>query len=91
MTTPPPASFVARSTGPAAAVAHCPPLAPDVLGAVGNTPLVKLNKVAAHLRCNVYAKCEYLNAGGSVKVGRRSSRVHVATRFSRHVTACNSC
>uniref|UniRef100_V5G5S7 Cystathionine beta-synthase n=1 Tax=Anoplophora glabripennis TaxID=217634 RepID=V5G5S7_ANOGL len=42
---------------------------PDILAAIGNTPLVKLNKIpkAAGLKCNVYAKCEYFNPGGSVK------------------------
>ncbi|XP_058445427.1 cystathionine beta-synthase-like protein [Malaya genurostris] len=40
-----------------------------ILEAVGNTPLVKLNKIpqAAGLKCNLYAKCEFLSPGGSVK------------------------
>ena len=29
--------------------------------------MVKINKLANHLKCNVYAKCEYFNPGGSVK------------------------
>jgi len=28
---------------------------------------VKLQKVSSDLKCNLYAKCEYFNAGGSVK------------------------
>ncbi|XP_050315547.1 cystathionine beta-synthase-like [Anthonomus grandis grandis] len=42
---------------------------PDVNAAIGNTPLIKLNKIpqAAGLKCNVYAKCEFLNPGGSAK------------------------
>ena len=40
----------------------------NVIGAVGNTPIVRLNKVAAHVApAEVYAKLEYLNPGGSVK------------------------
>ena len=39
----------------------------DILKAVGNTPIVKLNKIGADLNCQLYAKCEFLNAGGSVK------------------------
>lgn len=39
----------------------------NILQGIGNTPSVKLNRVAAHLSCHVYAKCEYLNPGGSVK------------------------
>jgi cystathionine beta-synthase len=45
----------------------------SILDAIGDTPLVRLNKVASHLKCTVLAKCEFLNAGGSVKdrIGKR--------------------
>ncbi|NUT94566.1 MAG: cystathionine beta-synthase [Saccharothrix sp.] len=39
----------------------------SVVDLVGNTPLVKLNKVAEGLKPLVLAKVEYLNPGGSVK------------------------
>ena len=39
----------------------------DILGTVGNTPLVRLNRVVADLPCTVLAKLEYFNPGGSVK------------------------
>jgi cystathionine beta-synthase len=39
----------------------------SILDAIGNTPIVKLNRVGIHLDCNLYAKCEFLNPGGSVK------------------------
>lgn len=39
----------------------------NILEVIGNTPLVRLNKITQHLECNVYAKCEFLNPGGSVK------------------------
>lgn len=39
----------------------------NILETIGKTPLVKLNKVATQLRCNVYAKCEFFNPGGSIK------------------------
>src|SRR5690606_35181089 len=42
-------------------------LCDTILDAIGNTPLVKLHRVTAHLPCNVYAKCEFFNPGGSVK------------------------
>lgn len=60
-------SFAAESTGPSAALKYCPPPHENVLSAIGNSPLVKLQKVSAGLRCNLYAKCEYFNAGGSIK------------------------
>lgn len=39
----------------------------NILDAVGKTPLVHLNRVANHLACDVYGKCEFFNPGGSVK------------------------
>ena len=41
--------------------------AENVLGTLGNTPLVKLNRVTAGVKCTVLAKLEYFNPGGSVK------------------------
>ena len=38
-----------------------------VLDTIGNTPIVKLNRVGENLRCGLYAKCEFFNAGGSLK------------------------
>lgn len=39
----------------------------NILQAVGDTPLVRLNSVVGDLRANLYAKVEYLNPGSSVK------------------------
>ncbi len=39
----------------------------NVIEAVGNTPLVRLNSVTGQLKGNIYAKLEYVNPGGSVK------------------------
>ncbi len=39
----------------------------NILSAVGCTPVVRLSHVAHDLPCEVLAKCEYLNPGGSVK------------------------
>jgi cystathionine beta-synthase len=39
----------------------------DVLEGLGNTPLIRLNRVARGIRTPVYAKSEYLTPGGSVK------------------------
>ena len=39
----------------------------DALAAIGNTPLVRLNKVTDGAECLVLAKVEYMNPGGSVK------------------------
>jgi cystathionine beta-synthase len=39
----------------------------SILDLVGNTPLVRLNKVTEGLRPLILAKLEQLNPGGSVK------------------------
>jgi cystathionine beta-synthase len=46
---------------------------PSILDAIGNTPLVRLQKVGHTTGCEILAKCEFLNAGGSVKdrIGKR--------------------
>jgi len=38
-----------------------------ILGTLGNTPLVRLNKVTKGVRGHIFAKVEYFNPGGSVK------------------------
>ena len=39
----------------------------NILEEIGNTPIVRLDKVGSDLKCNLFAKCEFLNPGGSVK------------------------
>jgi cystathionine beta-synthase len=39
----------------------------SILDAVGGTPVVRLKRIARGVPCEVLAKCEYLNPGGSVK------------------------
>lgn len=39
----------------------------NILGTIGNTPLVKLHKVTAELPCTVLAKVEFFNPGNSIK------------------------
>jgi cystathionine beta-synthase len=39
----------------------------SLLDLVGNTPLVRLDRMARDISCQVIAKLEFLNAGGSVK------------------------
>jgi cystathionine beta-synthase len=40
---------------------------PNILAAVGNTPLVKLNRLGQHTQAEIYVKCEFMNPGGSMK------------------------
>jgi len=39
----------------------------NILATIGRTPVVKINRIGADLPCELYAKCEYFNPGGSVK------------------------
>jgi cystathionine beta-synthase len=39
----------------------------SILETIGDTPLIKLNKVAADIPCTVLAKVEYFNPGNSIK------------------------
>lgn len=39
----------------------------DITHTIGRTPLVRLKRVSSQLKCNMFAKCEFMNPGGSVK------------------------
>ncbi|XP_053773413.1 cystathionine beta-synthase isoform X2 [Desmodus rotundus] len=51
------------------ALAKPPKILPDVLKKIGDTPMVRINKIGKNfgLKCELLAKCEFFNAGGSVK------------------------
>jgi len=40
---------------------------PNILSAIGRTPLVKLNRIVDESCATVYAKCEFMNPVGSIK------------------------
>ena len=44
-----------------------PKIYEDILGTIGDTPLVKLGRVAQGISCQILAKLEFFNPGGSVK------------------------
>ena len=46
------------------------------LEAIGNTPIIKLNKVVADDESEIYVKLEYMNPGGSTK-DSKIGREHV--------------
>ena len=39
----------------------------SILQAIGNTPMVRLNRVVKGVKANILVKCEYLNPSGSLK------------------------
>ncbi|KAJ1335403.1 cysteine synthase [Microdochium nivale] len=48
-------------------VAKAQGVAKGLVGAIGNTPLIRLNKLSEETGCNVLGKAEFMNPGGSVK------------------------
>src|SRR3954469_15226757 len=39
----------------------------NIIQVIGNTPIVKLNRIAAGCPAHLYAKLEFMNPGGSIK------------------------
>jgi cystathionine beta-synthase len=50
----------------------------NILETIGNTPLIKLNKVTKELPCTVLAKVDYFNPGNSIKDRMALKMVEVA-------------
>jgi cysteine synthase A len=44
-----------------------PPIAYDLAGAIGNTPLIRLRRASEATGCDILGKAEFMNPGGSVK------------------------
>lgn len=55
----------------------------NILEAIGRTPLVRINRLAKDLPCTMWAKCEFLNPGGSVKDRIGYNMVREAERQGR--------
>lgn len=55
----------------------------SILDAIGNTPLVRLNKIARGVRPQLLAKVEFLNPGGSVKDRIGTAMIEAAEREGR--------
>ena len=54
---------------------------PDVLAAIGNTPLIKLRRASEETGCTILGKAEFMNPGQSVK-DRAALCHHPATPMS---------
>lgn len=52
----------------------------NILETIGNTPLIKLNKVTAQVSCTVLAKVDYFNPGNSIKDRMALKMVEVAEK-----------
>ncbi|RYY13676.1 MAG: pyridoxal-phosphate dependent enzyme, partial [Chitinophagaceae bacterium] len=50
----------------------------NILETIGNTPLIRLNKITKNLPCTVLAKVDYFNPGNSIKDRMALKMVEVA-------------
>jgi cystathionine beta-synthase len=55
----------------------------NILGTIGQTPLVRLNRIARGLSCTLAAKVEFFNPGGSVKDRIALNIIEAAEREGR--------
>ncbi|MDP4216888.1 MAG: pyridoxal-phosphate dependent enzyme [Bacteroidota bacterium] len=55
----------------------------NILETIGNTPLIRLNKITRELPCAVLAKTEYFNPGNSIKDRMALKMVEVAEQDGR--------
>ena len=55
----------------------------SILDTIGNTPMVRLKSVGKKTGCELLVKCEFLNAGGSVKDRIGKHMVHEAEKSGR--------
>jgi cystathionine beta-synthase len=55
----------------------------NILETIGNTPLVRLNKITKDFPCDVYAKVEYFNPGNSIKDRMAVKMLEVAEQQSK--------
>ena len=60
-----------------------PKISDSILDTIGNTPLVRLKSIGKKTGCEFLAKCEFLNAGGSVKDRIGKQMVLAAERSGR--------
>jgi cystathionine beta-synthase len=52
----------------------------NILETIGNTPLIRLNRITKELPCEVFAKVDYFNPGNSIKDRMALKMVEVAER-----------
>ncbi|MCC7359171.1 MAG: cystathionine beta-synthase [Anaerolineales bacterium] len=60
-----------------------PEIHDNIIGTIGHTPLVRLNRIARGLRCTLAVKVEFFNPGGSVKDRIALNIIEAAEREGR--------
>lgn len=59
--------MISRRTEASKTAMNRPGILNNILEAIGQTPLVRLNRIGKEYPVEILAKCEYLNPGGSIK------------------------
>lgn len=54
-----------------------------IIDAIGNTPLIRLQKITSHVKSGIYVKLEFLNPGGSHKTRIAFSMIKAAEKEGR--------
>jgi len=55
----------------------------NILGQIGNTPLLKLTRVIESPDVEIYVTCEFMNPGGSIKDGMAHSMIEEAEKSGK--------
>src|SRR5688572_20366122 len=58
-------------------------LIPNILAMIGKTPLVRFNRVAKELECEMYGECEFFNPGGSLKDRIAANMIETAEKAGK--------
>ena len=61
----------------------------NILDSIGKTPIVKFNRIGNELDCELYGKCEFFNAGGSVKDRIGVNMIEEAERSGKLINSLN--
>ena len=59
------------------------PIFENILAAIGDTPIVRLNRLGARVASTIYVKCEFVNPGGSIKDRIGVGMIEAAERDGR--------
>jgi len=79
----------ARDPHPHSAPAPRPRILASALDAIGNTPLIRINKIAEEegVECEIVAKCEFYNAGACVDAAAAAAAARAKPRPANNTPA----
>jgi cystathionine beta-synthase len=69
-----------RATVPNPLYLYCMDIKNNILETIGNTPMIRLNKITRDFPCTVVAKVDYFNPGNSIKDRMAVKMIEVAEK-----------